>query len=829
MNFRNSIVLPIITIILLLPLGIAVVTYTMHTTSLTRLESEREKEKTSSISFIIKAIFENEVKGIHSLSKTLQNNPEIAQDLAYYSMTGARHVFDEVLSRLGAVVDSDIFLLTDKEGNVVKSVNDEASDHYSVSGVKDVIKGESYLGMDDGPEGWAIRSFVPIYWPLGGELYGALVVGVKINYEFALNIATETNTQITITNTEGNILATCAPENFKQLLERQLAIRSIVEQRNILANSDLVNTTYLPIAIANGDYCLIVQQDVSQIRSIYKQEQQSFWVILSTIVGIVFFVMLWFVFYVIKPIKKLESKTQQMTIKFSGEFDETGGGHEIDRLVRSFDFMLDSLNEHTKKLAEAKDPAEKATRTKSEFLANMSHELRTPLNAILGFSELMMRDPLVTHDQLANLETIGRSGEHLLSLINDVLEFSKIEAGRIELNNEHFDLHRLLLGLEEMFRLRAKQKRLSLNFFRDPNVPHTICADQNKLRQVLINLLGNAVKFTETGGITLSVTKKEQIEQSQTDECHLSFEVIDTGIGISKEEQNKIFKAFFQADSQRSSLQGTGLGLLISQRFTALMGGVLTVNSKVSKGSSFIFDIPVGFTDDTASELLPFKQRIIGLEEGQTDFRILVVEDNENNRNLLVRLLKTVGFEVQEAVNGQDALDIWKKWNPHLIWMDLRMPVMDGYEATVQIKKTPVGKETVIIALTASAFEEDRLKVIQHGGNDFVRKPFKEAEIFEIMHKYLGVQFVYEKEDVDPKSKVCTKMDNVALISSIKNLPMEIATELKEATELSDASLIDQVIEEIQTKNDRLAEALSELANNFSYDKILEIIQKAQK
>ena len=482
------------------------------------------------------------------------------------------------------------------------------------------------------------------------------------------------------------------------------------------------------------------------------------------------------------------------------------------------------------KLMEAKERAESANRAKSEFLANMSHELRTPLNAIIGFSELMRRDSGITHEQRANLETIGRSGEHLLSLINDVLEFTKIEAGRIVLNQENFDLHHLLLGLEEMFRLRAQQKGLSLDVDLSDEIPQYIRTDQNKLRQILINLLGNAVKFTDKGGITLQVTNKEPGSQKQTGECFLAFEVIDTGIGISLKEQERVFDAFFQIDDRRSSHQGTGLGLPISQSFVNLMGGVLVVNSEAGKGTRFAFDIPVELVDSADTASSQFKPRVIGLKRGQPVFRLLVAEDNEVNRNLLVKLLRTVKFEVQVAVNGEDAFRIWEKWRPHLIWMDMRMPVMDGYKATTRIKESPGGKDTVIIAITASAFEEDRHKVIEHGCNDFVRKPFKEHEIFKMIKKHLGVRYVYEEEDERHKPMVIDeKMSDERLIASINGLTEEIIARLKEATELSDAVMIDEVIKDIRAENAQLAEAFSELAENFAYDKMLVLVQKAKE
>jgi signal transduction histidine kinase/ActR/RegA family two-component response regulator len=474
---------------------------------------------------------------------------------------------------------------------------------------------------------------------------------------------------------------------------------------------------------------------------------------------------------VIQPLKQLTAiadrvSTSPITASQVGAFDApeivkvAQRGDEPGKLARTFQDMAhevsarernlsQAVEQPTAQLAESMQEAEKAQakaesadRAKSQFLANMSHELRTPLNAILGFTQLMLRsrsnsagvsDAIAPQTQQRYLDTINRSGEHLLALINNVLEMSKIEAGRITFQATNFDLYALLDTLQQMLRLKAESKGLQLKFERSRDVPQFVCTDETKLRQVLINLLGNAIKFTQVGSVTLRVERRE--------EDSLYFAVIDTGPGIAATERDRLFEPFVQTATGVHSQEGTGLGLSISRKFVQLMGGEIAVESTVDQGSIFQFEIQVELATDRAIELPKQERSIVGLAAGQIAYRILVVDDKLENRQLLVELLIPIGFEVQTATNGQKAIGLWQSWQPHLIWMDIRMPVMDGYVATQQIKASSL-PSPIIIALTGSAFEEELQVALAAGFDDFVRKPFRTETIFAKMAEYLGVCYV---------------------------------------------------------------------------------------
>ena len=505
---------------------------------------------------------------------------------------------------------------------------------------------------------------------------------------------------------------------------------------------------------------------------------------------------------------------------------------ELKLLSDAFNDMTQRLSSEIKensRLILAKESAEVADRAKSTFLANMSHEFRTPMNAILGFSELIRRDATLTPEQEEHLAIVSRSGEHLLTLINDVLDMSKIEAGKMTLTETNFDFSQFLDDMDNMFRFRTEKKGLSLIFDFSEAVPEFIRADETKFRQVLINLIGNAIKFTSEGGISVYIENKGAVSDNPNI-CCLYFEIRDSGVGICPEELDVLFEPFTQTTSGEQSSEGTGLGLPISRKIIQLMGGDIQVKSVPEEGTTILFDIQVQIVDSAQVQSKATSAKIISMESGQPQYKILITDDNADNRKLLAEILKRVGFMTREAIHGQDALDIWKSWHPDLIFMDIRMPVMDGYKAVEFIRKKADHKADIpapiIIALTASTLEEEKFIILETGCDDFMRKPFKESEIFDMISKHLNVKFIYE--DIKPLAvNDISKTAQQVSPSSIAELPTELVAQLKKAATETDIEKINQIILEINHINKPLGDYLAGLSYDFEFGRIVSIIEES--
>lgn len=499
-----------------------------------------------------------------------------------------------------------------------------------------------------------------------------------------------------------------------------------------------------------------------------------------------------------------------------------------DQDVHQLTLMMESIwsiaqrKEMEQAILSAKEAAEAATRAKSKFLASMSHEIRTPMNAILGFTQLMQRDHNLTDQQRTSLETIARNGEHLLALINDILEMSKIEAGRTSLNPVFFDFHELLNDLRMMFKVRTDAKHLDWQVTCAADVPRFVVTDKNKLRQVLINLIGNAVKFTSTGSIELRVTTEQETDLQQ----RLVMEVADTGPGISAAELKHLFQQFEQAEAGVKSGGGTGLGLAISLEFARLMSGDITVNSVPGQGSVFHFEIVVDLTEAMAGEQQVASLKAIGLSPGQTLPRILVVDDKKDNREILVSALGAIGFEVWEAEDGDAAIRENEVWQPQMILMDVNMPRVDGLEATRRIRAGGTNQSVIIIATTASVLDQDRRQIMAAGFDDFMAKPILIDDLLERIGQHLRIEYEYSQEKGISRESLEAPQGLDLSSNVFADLSLGLLAEISNATIRGDMERLEELIGQLAEQSTDAADFVHRLVENYDFETLITLLPK---
>ncbi len=534
--------------------------------------------------------------------------------------------------------------------------------------------------------------------------------------------------------------------------------------------------------------------------------------------------------WITRPILRLKAASEAIASGTLEQTVEVKGIGELEALAGSFNQMAGQLRasfteletrveERTAQLSIAKEVADNANQAKSDFLANMSHELRTPLNGILGYAQILDRSKVLPDKERHGVQIIHQCGSHLLTLINDILDLSKIEARKLELASKAIHFPSFLQGVVEICRVRSDQKGIDFIYHPESNLPQGIEADEKRLRQVLLNLLGNAIKFTDSGSVTLKVEINES--NSTIPIPRIKFQIEDTGVGISPNEINKIFQAFEQVGEQKRQSEGTGLGLAISQRIVELMGGKIQVESEIGVGSNFYFEVAMPIALDWVQQN-SVNRTIIGYEG--VPRHILVVDDRWENRSVLANLLEPMGFIITEAENGQKGLDEARKRRPDLMITDLAMPLMDGFEMLKQLRNDADLKDLLVLVSSASVAELDRQMSEAAGGNDFMAKPVDAVELFALLAVHLQLTWQYDQIEGDralSNSQVSTAELIVPPIADLQIL-----------LELAEGGLLKKLVETTEkigaddTKYRPFVQQILQLAKQFETEKIELLIQK---